>query len=100
MGRHCEVASIKHVAQFFDLSWWTVKLIDKRYLAEKLEPVSLRNIDVIAMDEFVIQKDHRYATVVVEPCTKQVLWIGRGRSRESIRPQAMASCRLMGRPSR
>ena len=48
--------------------------------------MSLRNIDVIAMDEFAIQKAHRSATVVVEPCTKHVLWIGRGWSRESIRP--------------
>ena len=86
VGRLSEVTSIKYVVQFFNLSWWTVKSIDKRYLAEKLDSVSLRNIDVIAMDEFAIQKGHRYATVVVEPCTKQVLWIGRGRSRESIRP--------------
>jgi transposase len=86
VGRLCEVASIKHVARFFDLSWWTVKSIDKRYLAEKLGPVNLRNIEVIAMDEFAIQKGHRYATVIVEPRIKQVLWVGRGRSRESIRP--------------
>lgn len=86
VGRLCHVASIKHVAKFFDLSWWTVKSIDKRYLAEKLGPVDLSGVDVIAMDEFAIQKGHRYATVIVEPCTKRVLWVGRGRSRESIRP--------------
>ncbi len=38
------------------------------------------------MDEFAIQKGHRYATVIVEPYTKRVLWVGRGRGREDIRP--------------
>ena len=41
---------------------------------------------VIAMDEFAIQKGHRYATVIVEPQRKRVLWVGRGRGREDVRP--------------
>ena len=38
------------------------------------------------MDEFAIQKGHRYATVIVEPMRKRVLWVGRGRGREDVRP--------------
>jgi len=38
------------------------------------------------MDEFALHKGHRYATVVVEPLRRQVLWVGEGRSREAIRP--------------
>ena len=38
------------------------------------------------MDEFAIQKGHRYATVIVDPTVKRVLWVGRGRAREDIRP--------------
>jgi transposase len=38
------------------------------------------------MDEFAIQKGHRYATIIVEPQRKEVLWVGRGRGREDIRP--------------
>ena len=49
-------------------------------------PPGLSNIEVIVMDEFAIQKGHRYATVIVEPTRKEVLWVGRGRSREDIRP--------------
>lgn len=86
VGRLCQVASIKHVGAFFDLSWSTVKAIDKRFLAETLGPVDLTGVDVIAMDEFALQKGQRYATVIVEPLVKRVLWVGRGRSRESIRP--------------
>ncbi len=48
--------------------------------------VDLDGIEVIGMDEFTIQKDHRYATVIVEPTRKRVLWIGRGRGREDVRP--------------
>lgn len=40
---------------------------------------------VIAIDEFAIQRGHRYATVVVEPTAKRVLWVGRGRGREALR---------------
>lgn len=86
VARLCRVASIKHVAEFFSLSWWTVKSIDKRHLSETLGPVDLSGVSLLAMDEFAIRKGHRYATVIVEPRTKRVLWIGRGRSRESIRP--------------
>jgi transposase len=46
----------------------------------------LDGVRVIAMDEFAIQKGHRYATVVVEPYRKRVLWLGLGRGRQDIRP--------------
>ena len=42
--------------------------------------------EVSALDEFAIHKGHRYATVVVEPTRKRVLWIGRGRGRKDVRP--------------
>ena len=33
------------------------------------------------MDEFALFKGHRYATVVMDADTQQVLWVGEGRSR-------------------
>ena len=86
VARLCKVLPIKHVAEFFDLSWDTVKAIDKAYLQRTLGPVELKDVEVIAMDEFAIQKGHRYATVIVEPTSKRVLWVGRGRGREDVRP--------------
>ena len=38
------------------------------------------------MDEFALFKGHRYATVVLDADSRQVLWVGEGRSREAIRP--------------
>jgi transposase len=86
VSRLCKVASIRHVAQFFELDWKTVKGIDRAALERELGPIDLDDVDVIAMDEFAIQKGHRYATVVVEPTRKRVLWVGRGRGREDVRP--------------
>jgi transposase len=86
VARLCTVLPIKHVADFYHLGWDTVKGIDRTSLTEKLGPVDLRGVQVIALDEFAIQKGHRYATVVIDPLRKRVLWVGRGRSREDVRP--------------
>lgn len=37
-------------------------------------------------DEFALFKGHRYATVVADADTQQVLWVGGGRSRAAFRP--------------
>jgi transposase len=84
--RLCQILPVKHVAEYLGLNWDTVKAIDKAYLTETLGPVDLSGVTQIAIDEFAIQKGHRYATVIVEPATKRVLWVGRGRRREDIRP--------------
>jgi transposase len=86
VARLCTVAPIKHVAQWYRLNWHTVKAIDKAYLRRTLGPADLSDLEQIAMDEFAIQRGHRYATVVIEPNQRRVLWVGRGRKREDVRP--------------
>ena len=86
VARLCKLMSIRHVASFYGLAWTTVKLIDKRHLQRELGPINLSGVRVIAMDEFAIHKGHRYATVIVEPYRKQVLWLGLGRGRADVRP--------------
>jgi transposase len=86
VARLCQVMAVKHVASYFALGWDRVKGIDKGLLRKRLGAVDLSDVEVIAMDEFAIQKGHRYATVIVEVRRKQVLWVGRGRGREDIRP--------------
>jgi transposase len=86
VARLCQVLPLKQVAAFFGLGWDAVKAIDKRYLAETLGPVELSGVCVIAMDEFALHKGHRYATVIVDPSVKRVLWVGRGRRRVDVRP--------------
>ena len=86
VARLCAVASVLHVARWFGLDWKTVKDLDRASLERRLGPVDLDGLEVIVMDEFALHKGHRYATVIVEPTRKRVLWVGRGHGREDIRP--------------
>jgi transposase len=99
VARLCRVASVRHVAKHFGLDWKTVKELDFTSLRRELGPVDLDGLQVIGMDEFAIQKGHRYATVIVEPTRKRVLWVGRGRGRADVRPffelLGPARCRLL-----
>jgi transposase len=83
--RMCKVLPVKHVAAFYGLAWDTVKDLDHAWLEHHLGPPNLDGLEVIAMDEFAIQRGHRYATVVIEPQRRRVLWVGRGHDRESVR---------------
>ncbi len=86
VARLAQVLPVRQVAEWFGLSWDTVKRIDHTALAARLGPIDLTGVRVIAIDEFAIQRGHRYATTVVDPTTKRVLWVGRGRAREDVRP--------------
>ncbi len=86
VARLCRVLPIKHVGAFFALGWDTVKAIDRAYLQRTLGPIDLAGVTQLAIDEFAIQKGHRYATVIIEPHCRRVLWVGRGRKREDVRP--------------
>lgn len=77
---------VKHVADLLGLHWHTVKTIDYRRLQREVPPANLSQVRHLIMDEFALYKGHRYATVAICADTRQVLWIGKGRSREAVRP--------------
>ncbi|MBO2671018.1 ISL3 family transposase [Shewanella algae] len=77
---------IKHISQLLGLHWHTIKTIDKRRLAREVTEPDWSRVKRLVMDEFALFKGHRYATVVADADTHQVLWIGEGRSRDAIRP--------------
>lgn len=86
IGRLSRVMSLKQVAAFYGVGWHTVKAIDLAALQWQVKEPDWRSIEYLGMDEFALHKGHRYATVVIEPLRRQVLWVGPGRSREAIRP--------------
>ncbi|MEQ9799048.1 MAG: ISL3 family transposase [Salinisphaeraceae bacterium] len=83
IGRLLRAMPINAVAAFYDLGWHSVKALDKARLTAELPAPDWSTIRYLAMDEFALHKGHRYATVVIEPTRRQVLWIGEGRSRET-----------------
>jgi transposase len=85
VARLCEVLPILDVAEHFHLGWDAVKRIHKEALRDSVPPIQLGDLEVLAIDEFAIQKGHRYATVVINPRSRKVLWVGRGRGREDVR---------------
>ena len=77
--------TVAYVAQETNLSWDTVKEIDKARLRRLYEHFHWDNSRRLAVDEFAIHRGHRYATVVYSIDTKKVLWLDRGRSRATLR---------------
>ncbi|WP_353497908.1 ISL3 family transposase [Vibrio sp. CB1-14] len=77
---------IKHISQMTGVHWHTIKEIDKRRLQNVVPEVNWAELRQLVMDEFALFKGHRYATVIADAKTHQVLWIGVGRSRKDIRP--------------
>lgn len=77
---------IKHIAQITQLHWHTIRRLDKARLQREVLPPNWSRVRRLIMDEFALFKGHRYATVVADADTLEVLWIGIGRRRIDIRP--------------
>lgn len=90
LRQHVEVLltllPLKQIADLTGLHWHTLKALDKARLARDLPEPDLSRVRYLVMDEFALFKGHRYASVVIDAETRQVLWVGEGRSREAIRP--------------
>ncbi len=80
------VLPISQVATLTGLHWHSVKEIDHRRLEAEVGAFDAGPVRRLAMDEFALHKGHRYATVVIDAERKRVLWVGYGRSRETLRP--------------
>ncbi|MBW3166251.1 ISL3 family transposase [Ferrimonas balearica] len=81
-----KVLPVKHVASLVGLHWHTIKTLDKRRLNREVVEPDWSQVRRLVMDEFALFKGHRYATVIADADTHQVLWLAEGRSRAAIRP--------------
>lgn len=77
---------VQHVARLLGVHWHTIKSIDHQRLKREIIEPDRAQIRRLIMDEFALFKGHRYATVVIDSDTQQVLWVGEGRSRAAVRP--------------
>ena len=78
--------TIQDVATHLNISWDTVKDIQKEYLSKHFGKPNLRDVKQIAVDEITIGKRHRYLTIVLDLETGAVIFIGDGRGSDSLNP--------------
>lgn len=80
----CQKMSIKDAAELCRLNWKTVKNIDKKYLRQLVTPLSELSPKRIGVDEISHEKRHKYLTVVRDLDLKRVIWVGKGRRKETL----------------
>jgi len=82
---------IKAVQEITGIHWDTIHRIHKEMMDEALESRAeeLRKAKYrptrLAVDEFAIHKGHTYATCVMDLDTGEVIWAGKGRSKEDFK---------------
>jgi len=76
--------TVQDVSELFKISWGTVKNIDKEYLQKHYSKPVLKNVEIIAIDEFAFQKGHKYQTVVYDLKAGRVIFVGAGRAEDSL----------------
>ena len=80
----CKVMTIQDVAGHLDLDPKTVKAIDKHFLAEEFAATDCDTLRILAIDEIAVRKGHQYMTVVLDHETGRVVWMGQGRTKETL----------------
>ena len=81
-----QMLPLSHISRLTGLHWHTIKAIDKRRLQVSVGDFAPGDVRRLVMDEFALHKGHRYATVIMDAERTRVLWVGKGNSREAIRP--------------
>ena len=80
----CKVMTVSDVARHYGLDWKTVKNIDKAFLEDQYGQTDYEGLRLLAVDEIAIKKGHRYMTVVIDYVTGRVVWMGKGRKKETL----------------
>jgi transposase len=78
--------TIQDVARHLDVSWDTIKDIQKRHLQQHYEKPKLGKLRQIAIDEIAVGKGHRYLTVVLDLVSGAVVFVGDGKGGDALAP--------------
>ncbi|MCC6650033.1 MAG: ISL3 family transposase [Candidatus Eisenbacteria bacterium] len=76
VGRRCRSSAIKDIAEELNLSWHTVKELEKQYMREQLRRASQPRPRVIGIDEISVRKRHVYRIVVSDLERQRPIWFG------------------------
>ena len=82
----CRLMPISDVANLLNVSWGTIKDIDKRYLKKKYDKPKLTALKRIAIDEIYLGKRTKYITLVMDLESGAVVYVGDGKGAQSLEP--------------
>lgn len=72
------------VTRLMHIAWVTVGRIIQRVVGRKLDPKRLDDLYVMGLDEVSYRKGHKYLSVVANHQTGNPVWIGEGRTKETL----------------
>lgn len=79
-----QVADKTAAARTHDLSWRTVGRMVTRVVEAFLPKDLLDGLETIAVDETAYKRKHRFLTVVTDVASGRVVWVGEGKSAETL----------------
>jgi transposase len=78
--------TIQDVARYLCTSEWVVRDIDKRWLGKRFARPKLKHLKRIAIDEIAVRKGHRYLTLVLDLDSGAVVFVGKGKGADALKP--------------
>jgi transposase len=72
------------VCKLVGIDWRTVGSVVERIIGERLDPSRLDNLSIIGIDELSFRRHHNYVTVVVDHLRRRIVWVGEGKSSETL----------------
>jgi len=76
--------TVADVARLFELDYGTIYKIDHEVLLRLIQKMEIPDPIHIAVDEKSFQKRHSYVTLITDTSTKDVIWVSKGNSKESL----------------
>jgi transposase len=80
----CTMMCIKDVSKEMRIGWEATKNIDKKNARKYLVDLSSVTPKGIGVDEIAYEKGHKYLTVVRDIDLNKVIWVGKGRKKETL----------------
>jgi len=78
--------TIKSVSRYLQVSWDFVKDIQKAHLERRYRRPKIGKLKRVAIDEVYMGKKAGYLTIVLDLQTGIVVYVGKGKSGESLEP--------------
>jgi transposase len=78
--------TIQDVSLLLEVSWGTIKEIQKDDLGRRFGKPSLKDLRRIAIDEIAVRKGYRYLTVVLDLESGRVVFVGEGKGADALKP--------------